>query len=54
MSRLIRYRESIKRYIKDKSCLFKKNNDIGEKVFSLIRDSDLILPCALLTVLNSR
>lgn len=58
MSRLSRYRDSLNRFIKDRSCIFNKNNLPDKNVESLlydqIKNSDLILPILLLTIMNNQ
>lgn len=58
MSKVKRYVESIHRFIKDKSCLLDDkllpDKDIGTKIHNKLKDSNLILPIVLLTVMNSQ
>lgn len=58
MSRIQKYRESLQRFIKDKSCLFE--NDIEDNltdstfIYNKIKDNDMIFPILLLTILNNQ
>jgi hypothetical protein len=58
MSRLLRYKESLIRFIKEKSCLSELHNIPDKKIepiiYNLVKESDLILPILLLTVLNNQ
>lgn len=58
MSRILKYRESLLRFIKDKSCLMEDsdpgNAKINSFIYSLIKEHDLIFPILLLTVMNSQ
>lgn len=58
MSRLLRYKESLQKFIKDRSCLLEKKNipneDIETLAYDAIKGSDLILPILLLTVMNNQ
>jgi len=58
MSRLGRYKESLNRFIKDRSCLFDENKIPNAKVESIIynkiKGSDLLLSIMLLTIMNNQ
>jgi hypothetical protein len=58
MSRLSRYKESLARFIKDRSCLsepdYLPNNDIYPIIYNHVKDSDLILPTMLLTIMHNQ
>ncbi|AYV78407.1 MAG: hypothetical protein Edafosvirus12_6 [Edafosvirus sp.] len=54
MSRIIRYQESVLRFIKGRSCINNINNNILTKEIILehIEDSEFLLPIILLTIMN--
>ena len=58
MSRLCRYKESLHRFIKDRSCLFNKesmpNANIESIIYNRVTESDLLLPIMLLTIMNNQ
>lgn len=55
MSRIQKYKESLYRFIKDKSCFMKNNNDeINMFIYDKIKDDDLIFSILLLTVMNNQ
>ena len=54
MSRLLRYKESLDKFIRDRSCLFDDNTPIKELLYKNIENSDLILPILLMTILNNQ
>ena len=58
MSRVNRYRESLNRFIKDRSCLFDNkcipNSDISSIIYNKIKESDLLLSIILLTIMNNQ
>lgn len=58
MSRLCRYKESLNRFINDRSCLFNKdnipNNNIQDIIYNKFKNSDLVLPIMLLTIMNNQ
>ena len=58
MSRLSRYKESLARFIKDRSCLseseFLPNADIYPIIYNYAKESDLILPTILLTIMHNQ
>lgn len=58
MSRLARYRDSLDKFIKNKSCLFNKENDV-DKLANIIlynetKNSDKTLSILLLTIMNNQ
>lgn len=55
MSRIQKYRESLHRFIKDKSCLYGETEDIelNNFIYKKIKDNDLIFSILLLTVMNN-
>ena len=58
MSRLVKYRESLVRFIKDKSILL-NNNSVGDPnfepfLYSKIKNDDLLLSIVFLTIMNSQ
>ncbi len=58
MSRLCRYKESLQRFIKDRSCLLDKNRipnaNVESIIYNRVKDSDLLLPIMLLTIMNNQ
>ena len=56
MSRLSRYKESLSKFIKDRSCMAKDipNANMYQVLYSHIKNSDLILSVMLLTTMNSQ
>jgi hypothetical protein len=58
MSRLIRYKESLDRFIKDRSCLFETdsipNANINSILYNSIKNSNKILAILLLTIMNNQ
>jgi len=54
MSRVQKYRESLQRFIKDKSCLYSECEDeeLNNFIYKKIKDDDLIFSILLLTVMN--
>ena len=59
MSRIQKYKESLVRFIKDKSCLMEDNDNINiaklnDYIYSVIKETDLILPILLLTIMNNQ
>ncbi len=58
MSRLCRYKESLNRFINDRSCLFNKdsmpNANVNTIIYNKVKNSDLVLPIMLLTIMNNQ
>ena len=56
MSRIQKYRESLYRFIKDKSCLMKNDDqtELNNCIYDKIKESDLIYSILLLTVMNNQ
>ena len=56
MSRLGRYKESLNKFIKDRSCLFGDNipDGIESILYEEIKNCDLLLPILLLTIMNNQ
>ncbi|QKF94170.1 isoprenoid synthase [Fadolivirus algeromassiliense] len=58
MSRIQKYRESLYRFIKDKSCLLEdqdvNNAQINTYIYNKIKENDLIFSILLLTIMNSQ
>ena len=56
MSRIQKYKESLYRFIKEKSCLFEfeTNDELNTYVYNKIKNSDLIFPILLLTIMNNQ
>ena len=58
MSRLSRYKESLARFIKDRSCLsevdYLPSADIYPIIYNYTKESDLILPTILLTIMHNQ
>jgi geranylgeranyl pyrophosphate synthase len=58
MSRLARYRESLNKFIKDRSCLLESNNIpnaiLDPILYNKIKNHDLMIPILFLTVMNSQ
>lgn len=58
MSRIQKYKESLHRFIKDKSCLFdaddNDNKQINEYIYNKVKEDDLIFPILLLTIMNNQ
>jgi len=58
MSRLLKYKDSLDRFIKDKSCLFDTdsilNSNIETLLYNKIKESDKILAILLLTIMNNQ
>ena len=58
MSRVQKYKESLQRFIKDKSCLLEdtdtNNAQINTHIHSKIKENDLIFPILLLTIMNNQ
>lgn len=55
MNRIQKYKESLIRFIKDKSCLMDNSNDnLNNFIFNKIKDDDLIFPILLLTIMNNQ
>lgn len=58
MSRLLRYKDSIQRFIKDKCCINDdpeiKATQVFPFIYGKVKESDLIFPIILLTVMNSQ
>ena len=56
MSRLSRYKDSLSKFIKSKSCMSKDtpNAKLYQIIYSYTKDSDLILPVILLTFMNGQ
>lgn len=59
MSRIQKYKESLVRFIKDKSCLMEDENNITNAplnayIYSKIKEEDLIFPILLLTTINNQ
>lgn len=58
MSRIQKYKESLCKFIKDKSCLIKDcyidNADISEYIYNQTKNNDLIFSILLLTIMNSQ
>jgi len=58
MSRIQKYKESLHKFIKDKSCLMddtdEPNIQLNNFIYSKIKDNDMIFPILLLTVMNNQ
>jgi hypothetical protein len=56
MSRIQKYKESLHKFIKDKTYLMQNNEDnlINDFLYEKIKDDDLIFPILLLTVMNNQ
>ncbi len=58
MSRVNRYRESLNRFIKDRSCIFDKdampNINLESLIYNKLTESDLLLSILLLTIMNNQ
>lgn len=58
MSRIQKYRESLQRFIKDKSCLFDNDSDENLNdatfVYEKLKDNDMVFPILMLTILNNQ
>lgn len=55
MSRILRYKDSLQKFIKDKSCLIEEDSqEIKNYILSIIKDSDLIFSILLLTIMNNQ
>lgn len=56
MSRILKYRESLNKFIKDKSCLseLESNNNIKTKILELTKNSSFIFSILFLTTLNNQ
>ena len=58
MSRLIRYKESLNRFIKDRSCLYDTegipNASIDTLLYNKIKEDDKLLAILLLTIMNNQ
>lgn len=56
MSRIQKYKESLYRFIKDKSCLFdnEEEEELNSYIYKKIKESDLIFSIMLLTVMNNQ
>jgi hypothetical protein len=54
MSRLLKYKESLNRFIKEQSCIQKLDDDIYNKIVELCESSDLLIPILFLTLINSQ
>lgn len=58
MSRLNRYKDSLIRFIKERSCIFEETNipnaDIRNIIYNSIDENDLTLPILLLTIMNNQ
>ncbi|ARF11451.1 hypothetical protein Klosneuvirus_1_308 [Klosneuvirus KNV1] len=55
MSRIQKYKESLYRFIKDKSCFMKNNNEeINNFIYDKIKNNDLIYSILLLTIMNNQ
>lgn len=58
MSRIQKYKESLYKFIKDKSCLMKdnyiNNSQINDYIYNQSKNNDLIFSILLLTVMNSQ
>ena len=56
MSRVQKYKESLYRFIKDKSCLFDASQDdeLCKYVYNKIKENDLIFSILLLTIMNNQ
>lgn len=58
MSRIQKYKESLHKFIKDKSCLMddtdEANTQLNNFVYSKIKDNDMIFPILLLTMMNNQ
>ena len=55
MSRIQKYKESLHKFIKDKSCLLEDGDTVeGVYVHNQIKDNDLIFPILLLTIINNQ
>src|SRR3989304_6987347 len=58
MSRLSRYKESLNRFIRDRSCLFEgdngSENNATSLVYNIIKNDDLILSILFLTIMNNQ
>lgn len=58
MNRILKYKESLLKFIRDRSCLFDKSNLPDEKIettlLNRIKTSNMILPILFLTIMNSQ
>lgn len=58
MSRIQKYKESLHKFIKDKSCLMEdieeNNIELNNYIYSKIKDNDMIFSILLLTVMNNQ
>lgn len=54
MNRILKYKDSLHRFIKDKSCLIEDSSEHNPFILRKIKDSDLIFSVLLLTTLNSQ
>lgn len=56
MSRIQKYKESLYRFIKDKSCFMKNNNndEFNNFIYDKIKDEDLLYSILLLTIMNNQ
>ena len=58
MSRLGRYKESLNRFINDRSCLFDEdripNAKIESIIYNKVKNSDLLLSIMFLTIMNNQ
>lgn len=58
MSRILKYKESLLKFIKDRSCLFDENNlpekDVEVFLMNNIKRNNMILPILFLTIMNNQ
>ena len=54
MSRIQKYKESLYRFIKDKSCLMKTNDEISNFIYEKVKKDDLLFSILLLTIMNNQ
>ena len=57
MSRILKYKESLHKFIKDKSCLMENSDtdsQINNFLYDKIKDNDMTFPILLLTVMNNQ
>jgi len=58
MSRIQKYKESLHKFIKDKSCLMENSNEyymqLNNLVYNKIKNNDLMYPILLLTIMNNQ
>ena len=54
MSRLQKYKESLVRFIKDKSCISTTPMELNTMIYDKIKGTDLVFPILLLTIVNNQ